>query len=171
MKARASPPSSRCTSSNRKSCFFSARSRRKTSEALSSMTRIRAAPTTEACFKLTPEAPTLSYHLSGPYDPPLGRRPNVIERVTGHQRQHILAGRSEHPYIVGFHHLERLHFVHEIALQRRELNLVLDFQILQRAEERVPVPGEAHVTGISRQRRAGNMSDRAPESGFVDPFD
>ena len=27
------------------------------------------------------------------------------------------------------------------------------------------------MPGLSRQRRAGNMSDRAPESGFVDPFD
>ncbi len=31
--------------------------------------------------------------------------------------------------------------------------------------------GQAHVAGLSRQRRAGNMSDDAPQSGSVDPFD
>src|ERR1035441_4548299 len=141
MKARASPPFSRRTSSNGKSCFFSARLRRKTSEALSSMTRIRAARTAEACFMLTPVEPMLLHHLSCPYDPPLGRRPDVIERVTGHQRQYVVAGRSENPYIIGIHHPYRLHFVLEIAGERREFDFIVDLQILQRAKERVPVPG------------------------------
>ena len=58
MKARASPPLSRWTSSNGKSCFFSARSRRKTSDSLSSTTSMRAARTTGACSTLTPGGQT-----------------------------------------------------------------------------------------------------------------
>ena len=102
---------------------------------------------------------------------PLGRGSDIEKGITGHQRQHVLARRSEYPYIIRLHDLERFDFVFEIAAQRRESDLVLDPQILQRAKERVPVSGEAHVAGLPRQRRAGNMSDRAPESGSVDPFD
>jgi len=110
------------------------------------------------------------HHLSCPYDPPLGRRPDVIERVTGHQRQYVVAGRSENSYIIGIHHPYRLHFVLEIAGERREFDFIVDLQIFQRAKERVPVPGQADVAGMSRQRRAGNMSHPAAQGGSIDPF-
>jgi hypothetical protein len=50
------------------------------------------------------------------------------------------------------------------------LNFVPGSQILQGAEECIPVAGKADIPGVARQRRAGNVSDRAAESGLVDPF-
>ena len=52
---------------------------------------IRAVRITEASFKLTSTVPMLSYHLFCTYDPPLGRRPDEVERVTRHQRQDVVA--------------------------------------------------------------------------------
>jgi hypothetical protein len=50
------------------------------------------------------------------------------------------------------------------------LDFVFESQILQRPKEYVPVTGEAHVALLSRKRRARNMSDTAPQSSLVYPF-
>ena len=85
MKARASPPLSRWTNSNEKSCFFSALSRRKTSESLSSITRIRAATNNRCVFQAhspaaSPSRHSLSFHNQ--WMPPFAMTPVLPSRST-----------------------------------------------------------------------------------------
>src|ERR1019366_2526028 len=53
----------------------------------------------------------------------------------------------------------------ELAEPRGERNDVVLADVSQWPEERVAVPGNAYVPRLSRQRRTGNMADRAPQ-GF-----
>ena len=86
----------------------------------------------------------------GAYDEPLGRRSDVRERITRHQRQRWIIGRIEHPDILRLDDAGALHIVVKDTLRRRHTDFIIRIDVAQLAEERIAMAGEANVSYFAR---------------------
>src|SRR5512132_2511208 len=64
-------------------------------------------------------------------DESLRRGTDVGKWVTGDQRQRGMAGRVEHPHVLGIDDVGALHAIHERSTLRHEPDLVVGFDVAQ----------------------------------------
>src|SRR5689334_7242043 len=104
----------------------------------------------------------------GSNDEPAGRRTHEVKRVAGDQRQDFVSVRVQHRQIVRVYHLRRHHAVAILASGRGKCDEIVDLDISQRPEERVTMPRDTNVAGLSRKGGAANMAYSAAKSLVAD---
>jgi hypothetical protein len=92
---------------------------------------------------------------------------NVLEREAGHNGQGMASLRLEHTDVAGLDYCERFDRIVKAAGVSCEIDLVVRLKILQRAEKSVAMAGDAHVAGLTRQRRTGDVSDGPGERSVI----
>ena len=96
--------------------------------------------------------------------------PNKVKWITSHQRQGRLSPRIENGYVLGWNYLDFIDQVMRATLLRMQIDRVSDVNILKRAEESVPMPGNAYVSGFAGRRSSANVPDRPIQRQIVGPF-
>ena len=91
--------------------------------------------------------------------------------MTRDQGQDLKLSRIQYPDVIWTYYADGHDAVAVIALDRSDRDDIVPADISQWPEERVAMPRDANVAGLSRQPRAGDMADRAPESGSRGSFD
>ena len=79
--------------------------------------------------------------------------------------------RIQHRDVVRAHHLGGHDAVAVLAARCGKRDDVVALDVSQRPEERVAVPGDSDIAGLSRQCRPSDVPGRAPERGLVGSFD
>jgi hypothetical protein len=96
-------------------------------------------------------------------DEALRRRADVIERVAGDERQHVLRFGFEHREIGRHHDVRVLHLVQHLAVRRLHTDLVADADVAERAELLIAMRRDRAVAFFPGPRRIGQMSCRSVE--------
>ena len=106
-------------------------------------------------------------HARGAHDEAFRRRPDVSEWIPRDERQLVDALRCQYIFLVRVDDAHGLDAVAECVLRNDDVNLIADFDVLERPEECVAMTGEHHVAAFSRTRGTGNETDCARESAIV----
>ncbi len=112
----------------------------------------------------------LSARTHGVHDESFRRRSQVVERVTGNQRQGRFRGVGQDARVVRSDHFARFHAVLIGSAERGEQNHVAGLDASQAAEERIAVPGESDISQVSGKRGAWNVSYRDRQCPLRDTF-
>ena len=91
------------------------------------------------------------------------RRTDVVERVTGDERQCVSVERAKHRHIRRLDNLRIAHLVFEIAAGGLHRQAIADADVSQRTEQTVAVRGDGTVARLPRQRRIRQVAHRHVE--------
>ena len=105
--------------------------------------------------------------MHGTDDEPLGGGADKVERIARDQRQRPRRRRVQHRDILRFDHPRSLDAIDALLLERVDLDRVTWDDVLQSAEEAVPVPGDARVPVRSRLCCVLDVTDPAVERPVV----
>src|SRR5579883_3463528 len=100
-------------------------------------------------------------------DKPLWRMPDVVERITSHERQIAIRSRQQHLHIARLHDRCRRDNESHFALAGVQHNLIPRFNETQRTEEFIAMRRNADVPRLARQRSMRDMTRAALEDRLI----
>jgi len=107
----------------------------------------------------------------GTHDKSMRSGADEVKGITGYQGQDFIPGGIQDPNIIRIDHAGGNHTVAVLALQGGNRDAVVSPNIPQRPEKGIAMRGDPHIAKLTRERRTGNMSRRAPESSLILSFD
>ena len=85
---------------------------------------------------------------------------DVLEREAGHDRQCMASVCLQNAHVGWFDDGERLDGVVKAARMRREIDTVVRLEVLERTKKSIAMSGDADVSRLAWQSRAGNVTHR-----------
>ena len=106
-------------------------------------------------------------HTNRVDDEPLRCRPDVVERITGDERQRVGVERAQHRHVRRLDDFRVAHEVLEVAARRLHRQAIADEDVLEWPEKTVTMRGDRAVAGFPWERRVREMAHRHVERILV----
>src|SRR5579862_1526516 len=101
---------------------------------------------------------------SGVNDEPSRSRANVIKRIAGHESQFRPVARTQDCHIPRIRDLQLINNISFDLARLFHLDTISDLDVLQSAEEAVPMAGDPDVSDLPEERRAGDVAEPTVQS-------